>query len=244
MGMGELFHIVVSQPIYNALVFFYNVIPGSDFGLAVIATTILLRILFIPLYKKQLESQREMQILQPKIKELQKQYKGDKAKLNEMQMKLYQEHGVNPLGGCLPIIVQVIFLIAIYQVIIGISNGGFLANGADLYRFVSNPGEIAHHFFGIADLAKPSYLFAALAALAQFYQVKMMLDAQKTDQPAKKVDDSTEPDFMAIMNKQMLFIGPGMTLFIGATFPAALSLYWLVSTVFTIVQQIFIFKKK
>ncbi len=242
--MGELFHVIVSQPIYNTLIFFYNTLPGGDFGVAVIATTILLRTIFIPLYRKQLESQREMQVLQPKIKELQKQYKGDKAKLSEMQMKLYREHKVNPLGGCLPIIVQVIFLIAIYQVIIGISQGGFMANGSDLYRFIANPGEIAHHFFGIADLAKPSYLFAVLAAIAQFYQVKMMLDVQKAALPEKKETDSTEPDFMAIMNKQMLFIGPGMTLFIGITFPAALSLYWLVSTVFTIIQQAFIFKKK
>jgi YidC/Oxa1 family membrane protein insertase len=242
--MSGFFHLIVSQPIYNALVFFYNTIPGHDFGLAVIATTLLLRFLFIPLYRKQLESQREMQILQPKIKELQKQYKGDKAKLNEMQMKLYQEHGVNPLGGCLPIIVQVIFLIAIYRALIAISQGGFAVNGADLYSFIADPGVVAHHFFGIADLAKPSYLFAALAALAQFYQVKMMMDAQKTAVPEKKEAESEEPDFMAIMNKQMLFIGPGMTLFIGVTFPAALSLYWLVSTIFTIVQQIFIFKKK
>lgn len=243
--MGALFHTLVSQPIYNSLIFFYNELPGGDFGVAVIATTILLRTLFIPLYKKQLESQKEMQMLQPKIKELQKQYKGDKAKLSEMQMKLYQEHKINPLGGCLPIIVQIIFLIAIYQVIIGISQGGFVANGDNLYRFVSNPGEIQHYFFGIADLAKPSYVFAVLAAIAQFFQVKMMLDAQKLMQPEKKEENaSTEPDFMAIMNKQMLFIGPGMTLFIGITFPAALSLYWLVSTVFTIVQQAFIFKKQ
>jgi membrane protein insertase Oxa1/YidC/SpoIIIJ len=74
-------------------------------------------------------------------------------------------------------------------------------------------------------LAKPSYVFAILAAIAQFFQVKMMLDAQKLMQPEKKEENaSTEPDFMAIMNKQMLFIGPGMTLFIGITFPAALSL--------------------
>ena len=242
--MSELFHLIVSQPIYNALIFFYNTLPGGDFGVAVIATTILLRTIFIPLYKKQLESQKEMQMLQPKIKELQKKYKGDKAKLSEEQMKLYREHKINPLGGCLPIIVQVIFLIAIYQVIIGISQGGFVTNGENLYRFISNPGEIRHYFFGIADLAKPSYLFAVLAAIAQFYQVKMMLDTQKAAQPEKKETESSEPDFMTIMNKQMLIIGPGMTLFIGITFPAALSLYWLVSTVFTIIQQMFIFKKK
>lgn len=242
--MSGLFHLLVSQPIYNALIFFYNIIPGHDFGLAVIATTLLLRFLFIPLYKKQLESQREMQILQPKIKEIQKQYKGDKAKLNEMQMKLYQEHGVNPFGGCLPIIVQVIFLIAIYRVLITISHSGFAVDEAVLYPIVSNPGMVAHHFFGIADLANPSYLFAVLAALAQFYQVKMMMDAQKDSVPVKKETENGEPDFMAMMNKQMLFIGPGMTLFIGVSFPAALSLYWLVSTVFTIIQQMFIFKKR
>lgn len=246
--MIEIFHTFVSQPIYNVLIFFYNTIPGSDFGLAIIATTLVLRVLFIPLYKKQIESQKELQEIQPLMKEIQKKYKDDKPAQQKALMELYQEHGVNPFAGCLPLIVQIVFLIAIYQVIINVSNNNFLIEAEKLYQFVVNPGEIAHKFLGIVDLAKPSYVFAVLAAIAQYYQTKMMLDVQKKATEArkeeKKTDTPEQPDFATIMNKQMLIIGPGMTLFVGVTFPAGLSLYWLVSTIFTIIQQEFIFKKK
>ncbi len=248
--MTELFHTLVAQPIYNSLIFFYNTIPGSDFGLAIIATTLLLRVLFIPLYKKQIKSQKELQEIQPLTKEIQRKYKDDKAAQQKALMELYQEHKVNPFAGCLPLIVQVVFLIAIYRAIISVSAAGFSVDAAQLYSFVSHPGEISHHFFGIADLAKPSYLFAILAAAAQYYQTKMMLDVQKKSAEARKEKEKKEeqsdekPDFATIMNKQMLILGPGMTLFVGITFPAGLSLYWLVSTVFTIIQQQFIFKEK
>jgi len=92
------------------------------------------------------------------------------------------------------------------------------------------------------DLTKPNYVLAFLSAIAQYYQTKMFFQNQNTLQPKEAV--STEPDFAAIMNKQMLYLGPGLTLFIGATFPAALALYWLFSTLFMIFQQMVIFKPK
>lgn len=240
--MGDFFHAAIYQPVYNVLVFFYNVVPGHDFGIAIILTTLFIKTLFIPLSKKQIESQKKMQEIQPQLKELQKKYKDDKEKQTKAIMELYKENKTNPFSGCLPLIVQLIVLIAIYRVIINISEAGFIINSADLYAFIQNPGAINHLFLGFMDLTKPNYVVGFLSALAQYYQTKMLMQSQKTTTTPEK--NSNEPDFATIMNKQMLYLGPGITFFIGVTFPAALALYWLFSTLFMIFQQMVIFKVK
>ena len=156
-------------------------------------------------------------------------------------MAFYKENKANPFAGCLPLIIQLVFLIAIYRVIINIATGGFVVNLSDLYSFVPNPGEINHFFLHLVDLTKPNYILAFLSAAAQYYQTKMLFQNQNT---TKKENPSSEPDFASIMNKQMLYLGPGMAFFIGATFPAALALYWLFSTLFMLFQQMVIFKPK
>lgn len=237
----QIFDALIYQPLYNTLIFFYNVVPGHDFGIAIILITLLLKSVLIPLSKKQIESQKKMQELQPQMKEIQKKYKNDKEKQTKALMEFYKENKTNPFSGCLPLIIQLVFLIAIYRVIINISEAGFVVNPGDLYTFVANPGAINHLFLRFMDLTTPNYYLAAISALAQYYQTKMLFQSQDI----KKSDDtSTEPDFAAIMNKQMLYLGPGLTFFIGVTFPAALALYWLFSTVFMIFQQKAIFKSK
>lgn len=240
--MGDFFHAAIYQPVYNVLVFFYNVVPGHDFGIAIILTTLFIKTLFIPLSKKQIESQKKMQEIQPQLKELQKKHKDDKEKQTKAIMELYRENKTNPFSGCLPLIVQLIVLIAIYRVIINISEAGFNINPGDLYTFIQNPGAINHLFLGFMDLTKPNYVVGFLSALAQYYQTKMLMQSQKTVVSSEKTSD--EPDFATIMNKQMLYLGPGITFFIGVTFPAALALYWLFSTLFMIFQQMVIFKVK
>lgn len=240
--MGALFHTAIFQPVYNILVFLYNTVPGHDFGIAIILTTLFIKTLFIPLSRKQIESQKKMQELQPKLKEIQKKYKDNKEEQTKAMMALYKEHKANPLGGCLPLIVQLIVLIAIYQVIVSITKAGLTINQADLYSFVANPGMVNHLFLHFLDLTKPNYVLAFLSAIAQYVQVKMLFQSQMKDAPAKTPTD--EPDFAEIMNKQMLYLGPGITFFIGVTFPAALALYWLFSTLFMIFQQMVIFKTK
>lgn len=237
-----VFDILIYQPLYNTLIFFYNVIPGHDFGIAVILTTLALKSLLIPLSKKQIESQKKMQELQPKIKELQQKHKNDKEKQTKAIMEFYKENKTNPFSGCLPLIIQLFFLIAIYRVIINISEAGFMINPSDLYAFIADPGAINHIFLGFMDLTKPNYVLAFLSAIAQYYQTKMLFQKQNTAKPNE--DAKAEPDFTAIMNKQMLYLGPGLTFFIGATFPAALALYWFFSTLFMIFQQMVIFKPK
>lgn len=238
--MATLFDAIVYQPLLNVLIFLYNVIPGQDFGIAIIATTILLKSLMIPLSKKQIESQRKMQELQPKIKEIQAKNKDNKEKQTKELLELYKKNKANPFSGCLPLIVQLIFLIGIYRILFNISAAGLVVDNIQLYSFVENPGNINHFFLGIADLSKPNIYLAVMAATAQFFQTKVLLDNQaKKDNKDKK----EAPDFAQIMGKQMLFLGPMLTFFIGVKFAAGLALYWLVSTLFMLIQQIYLKKK-
>jgi YidC/Oxa1 family membrane protein insertase len=237
--MGELFHSAIYQPLYNILVFLYNIVPGKDFGISIILITIFLRTILIPLYKKQIESQKKLQELQPKIKALQEKTKGDKEKQTKELMELYKEHKTNPFSGCLPLIVQLIFLIAIYRILINISDAGLIVDTKQLYSFVKDPGKISQLFIGIVDLTKPSIVIAAAAAIAQFFQTKMLMQQQ----PKTEDSGSDQLDMAQMMSKQMLYLGPFLTLFIGIKFAAGLSLYWLTSTLFMLIQQILLEKK-
>lgn len=226
--MTQLFHSIIYQPIYNALIFLYNVVPGHDLGVAIILLTVIIRLILYPLAKKQIESQKKMQELQPEIKKLQEKYKGDKEKQGKELMHFYKEKKVNPASGCLPLVVQIIFIVALYQALVAGIN---FSECKDLYAFVACPAKIGTSFLGILDLAKPNIILAAITAVAQFIQTKMMMGTMKSAPTAGK------GDFAQAMNKQMLYLGPLLTLFIGARFPAGLPLYWLVMTLFMIGQQ-------
>jgi YidC/Oxa1 family membrane protein insertase len=239
--MLAFFHTIIYQPLYNILIFLYNVVPGKDFGVSIILITLLIRTILIPLYKKQIDSQKKMQDLQPKIKALQEKTKGNKEQQTKQLMELYKEHKTNPFSGCLPLIVQLVFLIAIYQVLIRISSNGLAVDPSQLYSFVANPGKINQFFISLVDLTKPNIIIAALAAIAQYFQTKMLMQSQP--QPEKKKTDDSKPDLAQMMSKQMLYLGPFLTLFIGIRFPAGLALYWLVGTLFMLIQQILIEKK-
>lgn len=231
--MSQIFHSFIYQPIYNALILLYNIIPGHDLGVAIVLLTIIVRFLLYPISKKQIESQKKLQDLQPEIKKLQDKYKGDKEKQGRALMEFYKEKKVNPASGCLPLVVQIVFFIALYRAFIAGINFNSACN--DLYAFVSCPSSINVNFFGILNLAKPNVVLAVVAAVGQFIQTKMMMTKNPT--PARK------DDFSSIMNQQMLYLGPLLTLFIGMKFPAGLALYWVVNTLFAIVQQYLTMKK-
>lgn len=236
----QFFFLTIYQPVYNALIALYNLC--GDFGVALIILTLITKFLLIPLSRKQIQSQKEMQEIQPKLKALQKKYKDDKEKLSRETLALYKEHKINPAAGCLPLIVQMTLLITIYRVIVNLSyNHTISANPDQLYSFVAFPAHIDPLFFNIMALAEPNILLAVITAAAQFYQMKMVqpqTPAEETSPAEKKTADGTDmPDFAHIIQKQMLFIVPIMTLVIGIQFPSGLLLYWLASTVFMIAQQ-------
>jgi YidC/Oxa1 family membrane protein insertase len=231
--MSQIFHYFIYQPIYNALILFYNIIPGHDLGVAIILLTVTVRFFLYPISKKQIESQKKLQDLQPEIKKIQDKYKGDKEKQGRALMDFYKEKKVNPASGCLPLIVQIVFFIALYRAFIAGIN--FNTTCSDLYSFISCPSSINVSFFRIIDLAKPNTILAIIAAVGQFVQTKMIMT--KSAAPAKK------EDFSSIMNQQMLYLGPLLTLFIGIKFPAGLALYWVINTLFAIIQQYLTMKK-
>lgn len=242
--MSAFYHAFIYDPLYNALVFFYDIVPVADFGVAIILTTVLIKGLFYGLSRQQIESQRKMQEIQPKIKALQEQYRDDKEKQTKAIMQCYKENKVNPFAGCLPLIIQLVFFIAFYQVIVSFTTNQFQVDGSNLYSFIQNPGSVEPIAFGFIDLVKAAPWLGALAALAQYFQTKMIMPqmASAARKPGDKPDMAQ--DMAQMMGKQMLYLGPALIFIFSFQFPAALSLYWLVSTLLSWGQQKLIFRSR
>lgn len=175
-----------------------------------------------------------MNKLQPKIKELQDKYKNDKPALGQATMQLYKEHKINPLSGCLPLLIQLPVLIALY----GALRSGLQPESlATLYSFVNHPGTINNIALGFLDLTKKSSLMAILAGALQWLQLKQSTAAQA---PTSK----NEPASPALqMNKQMLYFFPIMVIIIAWNLPTGLTLYWVAATLFSIFEQFYINRK-
>lgn len=237
--MSYIFHTVFYQPILNLLVFFYNLIPGHDLGIAIILITIAIKVILLPLSKSSIKSQKALQELQPQINEIKKKYADNKEEQARATMQLYKENKVNPVSSCLPLLIQLPFLIAVFQVFRDFGNDGKILEY--IYPFIARPESIQGvGLFGLLDLSKPNYVLAVLAGIAQFWQAKMMM----TQRPEVKAEGSKDEDMMAIMNKQMIYMMPIMTVVIGFTLPGGLSLYWFTTTLLTGLQQLYVFRKK
>lgn len=234
--MSYIFNEFLYKPLFNLLIAIVNIVPGNDLGFAIIILTILIKFALYPLSQKSIKSQKALQDLQPKLDEIKKKYKDQKEEMSKAMLNLYKENKVNPLSSCLPLLIQLPFLWAIFRVF---SNGLKGDPGALLYSFVPDPGALNSTFLWIFDLSNPSWILALLAGLAQFWQTRMM----SVDRPAIKSPGSKDEDMTAILNKQMMYIAPIFTVFIGLRFPGGLTLYWLVNTLFTVFQQMFVFKK-
>ena len=218
------YHQSFFRPLVNLLVFFYQAIPPHDLGIAIVLLTILIRLILYPLTAKSLRAQQELTAIQPEVKEIQKQFKDNKEEQARRLMELYRERGINPLSGFLPILIQLPLLIALYRVFIGAAQGGLLLS---LYWFTPRPEMVSPITFAHIDLSHPSVIFAVLAALSQFLQAYYM------PQPA-----GPSSDFQRAMNLQMRFVFPFLIGFIAFKLPAALALYWLVSNLASIAQQL------
>lgn len=245
--LSTIFNSVIYQPLYNGLIFLYNLFP--DLGVAIVLLTLIIRLILISLSKKSIESQKKMQEIQPEIKKLQEKYKNDKPRQSQAIMQLYKERKINPASGCLPLIIQLVILIALYKVFMaGISFNG---DGSLLYSFISNPGTINHIAFGWLDITKSNFYLALIAAGLQFWQTKMLMaknnekkEKEKAKKETKDSKNPEEPDFSSIMQKQMLYLGPFLTFMIGAQFPAGLPIYWITTTLFMIAQQYWVVRKE
>jgi YidC/Oxa1 family membrane protein insertase len=228
-----MFNTYLYQPILQVLLWLTSV-TGS-LGLAIIAITLLIRLILYPLSMPAMKAAVKMRDLQPEIEKLKKKYKNDKLGLQQAQLALFQEHRINPAAGCLPYILQFAILIALYRVFID-----YLQNG------VAATVNLDFLWFNLKH-PDPLYLLPVLAALTQFILSLMILpavdaSAEKTLAAATpgKEDDKKADDLSsmaAAMQGQMAFVMPVMTGFLALSFPSGLTLYWVFSTVFSIGQQ-------
>lgn len=243
-SLGDIFASIIE--------FFYSF--THNYGISIILMTIIIRLILYPLMQKQMVSMREMQKIQPLMKEVQERYKNNKEKLNQELMKLYKEHKVNPMGGCLPLLIQMPILILLFQVLrvfeykdkLGRIVGGFL--------WIPNQVEIIlkdglHKVVG--GLAAPEQLIRLpgsgifgmqylgvmpfLIGVSMFYQQKMTTAPPTT--PGKEGGSAEQTQ------KMMTIMMPLLIAFMSFSLPSGLTLYWLVSTLLGIGQQYFINKK-
>lgn len=226
--MSNLFNTIFVEPLINLLVFGYNYIP--DIGVVIILLTALVRLALLPSFHKSLKHQKALADLQPKMDEIKHKYKDDKEQQAKAMMELYKVHKVNPLSSCLPLLIQLPILIALYQVFIKSLNGSQLQG---LYSFVKDPGTISPMFLNWLNLSHPNVIFAVIAALLQYYQAKLMLPKQPSQDTTAKM-----------LSYQTLYFLPAVTLFIGIKLPASLPLYWIVTTLFGLAQQYYIIRKE
>lgn len=263
MQNPNLWNQLLIWPIVNLLVAFYKLfeilrIPGA-LGWAIILLTAAIRLLLHPLMATQLRSAKKMQALKPHLDDLSKKHKGDKTKLQQAQLELYKQHGVNPAAGCLPMLIQLPVLIALYNVFYQmLGNGNLEKLLLDINQVVYLPAlklsSIDLTFLGVNLGIKPSqwqthgwWLLAVpvITALLQWWQTKLMMpapaisDKQKViSSPDEKKKDEKKEDMGMEMQKQMAMITPLMFGFFALQFPLGLSLYWNVFGLFGILQQL------
>lgn len=233
--MIYIFNEFFYRPLFNVLIFLYNNFSFGDLGVAIVVLTVLIRIILLPLFYKGAKDQAIMQRLMPKIKEIQKNHKDDKEKQSKAMMEIYREHKVNPFSGFFILLIQLPILIALYQVFLKEITAESLNNG--LYSFIFKPEIINHQFLNLVDLSQRNLIIVVLASLAQYFQGKLSL--LKNVQPAKEFSPAEA------MGRQMVFIAPVLTFVFLYSFglPSAVGLYWLTTSVFSVIQQIVINKR-
>lgn len=221
----------------NLFIWLYNIVPGHEIVIAVALFAVAIKLILLPVAQKALVSQKALQDLQPKLEALKTEFGDNKEKMTQAMMALYKDNKVNPFSSCLLMLVQLPFFIAVFQMF----KETFSSVGANLiYPFISNPGVLNTTAFFAVDFAKPNLILAILAGIAQFAQVKMM----PQQKPVIKSDGSKDEGMAAMMNKQMMYIFPILTIVVCMSLPSGLAFYWLLITLLTILHQEILFKKK
>lgn len=264
-----MFTTLIVQPIFNLLVLIYALLPGHNFGLAIIIFTVVVRLLLWPLLKKQLHQTKIMRKLQPELKRIKKEAKGDRQKESVMVMALYKEHGVNPFGSLGVLVLQLPILIALYD---------------GLRRVVAKPHEIVsfaypalqrlpwmqqlshniHLFdgtlFGVVDLTKsainngaiywPALIIVVASAVLQYLQSKQLLVTDKNARSLRTIlreagagKEADQSEVSAAVGGMTRYFIPIMVLAVTIRLASALGLYWLVGGVVAYIQQSIILRE-
>ncbi|HEX5743896.1 MAG TPA: YidC/Oxa1 family membrane protein insertase [Candidatus Saccharimonadales bacterium] len=259
-----MFTTFIVQPIFNLLVFIYAILPGHNFGLALIIFTVLVRLLMWPLVKKQLHQAKAMRELQPEIKKIKKATKGNRQKESQMLMELYKERGINPLGTLPILAVQLIVLIGLYSGLRKVIDDpqsliSFTYPAIQDMSWMRHLADNIHAFdntlFGWVDLSRaaisqgmpfyvPAFIIVTGSAVAQFFQGKQLLPTDKDQKGLRDIlkqasdgNPADQSEVTAAVGRSTLYLLPVMIFVFTIGLASALSLYWLVTGVVAYIQQ-------
>lgn len=223
----------VFRPLLNGLIFIYAVLPYHDVGLAIIVLTAVVRLLLHPALIQSIRSQEAMARLQPRLREIQAKFKGDKEEQARATMALYKKEGVHPLSGCVPILIQLPVLIGLYQVFLrGIAHQDLSLIYLRLAP-VLDGGSLNYIAFGLFDLTQKSVILAVAAGVSQFFQAKSMPQAGNPASPPK----NGAGDIASAIKFQTTYLLPVFIAGISLSLPSALAFYWTILNLFAILQQ-------
>lgn len=217
------------------MVFIYAFLPYHDLGLAILVLTLLVRIALHPTIVQTFRSQQAMVAIAPRLKAIKEKFKNDKEEQARQTMALYREHGIHPLSGCIPLIIQIPVLIGLYRVFL---EGITLSDSSLLYSFAPHINAFNPISFGLINLAKPSIVLALAAGATQLLQGWFL-------PKAPSVPGAKDDDFARALRWQSAYLLPAFVVFIAIKFkfPAALTFYWTILNLFAIIQQLWIQKR-
>ncbi len=264
-----MFTTFIVQPIFNLLVLIYALLPGHNFGLAIIIFTVVVRMAMWPLVKRQLHHVRAMRKLQPELKAIKKKAAGNRQREQLMVMELYKERGISPFGPILVLIPQFLILIGLYSGLNKvihhpeqIVNFAYpvLQHLGWMQELAKNIGQFDETLFGFIDLTRsasgaggiywPAFIIVVLTAIVQYYQSKQLLpnnkDARKLRDILKSAGEGQQADqaeVQAAVSRSTLFLLPAVIFIVTLGLPAALGLYWLTGGIVAIIQQSIILRE-
>ena len=238
-----MFHTLFYKPMYNALIYILSIIPTHDVATSVIILTILVKLILLPLSKKMFLSQIAQKKVQPIISKLQEEYKDNRQMLGMKMMEVYKEHKLNPFSSILLMFIQIPIVFALYFVF---SRGGLpTLKVDDLYIFIPHTVNIQHIVFGI-DFVKASAYIGVLAAVFQYVQIRFSLSSTVQNQDIYKkniADLKPEEMVQRQMTVMVKYFIPFLIFIASLKVSAAVALYWIVSSIFMITQELY-FRKK
>ena len=267
----NIFELLIIQPIFNLLTVIYTLIPGGDFGIAIIVFTVLVRLLMYPLVKRQLHQTRIMRRLQPELKKIKKAAKGNRQVEALQMMELYKRYGVSPFRSIgimllqLPIFIGLFFAIRIYTIErdrIELFTYSFLENIGPIRALIDNPDEFQETLFGVIDLSKNAVstagidiflvLLVLLASVTQYIMSKQVMPHDPKDQPkgfrdimkeAAEGKQADQSEMNAAVMTKMIKIMPIVLFFVMINLPGALALYYTISNIVAVLQQSYLLRQ-
>lgn len=232
--MKELFDTLIYEPIYNALAFIVNIVPGGDIGIAIIILTLLIKFALFPLSLAAVRSQAAMQEIDPELKRIRKKFENDREESAKRTMALLKEKKVNPFVSIFLVLIQLPVILGLYFVFALEGAGGGFDPGL-LYPFIPLPDSPSFIFLGSVDLAAPSMALAALVAISQFVNARIM----QLPPPSGEAGTLSH-DLSKSLQLQMKYVFPVVMGFVAYVISAAIALYFLVSNLFQLFQELYV----